>query len=69
MDESREELLHILKTLDIDKFREVVGDDDSPDDIILESMHLVRVDHFGIPYKKKQDSRRWLEQHGRMNGS
>ena len=61
-DQSKQELLYILQTLDIEAFKKAV-EIDATDDEILHAMHLVRVDHAGVNWKKKQDSRRWLEQH------
>jgi hypothetical protein len=61
MDElDKGQLLTILQTLDVDRFKAVVGME-ATDDQILEAMHLARSEHGGISWKKRKESLKWLE--------
>lgn len=56
-----DELLQILKDLDVKKFREVVdAPAETSDRELIEAIHITRTEHGGINRKLKNDSKRWI---------
>lgn len=55
------ELLKVLQTLDVERYRAVVGATDATDDQILEALHRTRLEHPGVNQSQRKASLRWLD--------
>ena len=60
-----ENLLGVLQYLDLERFRIITDQpEDTPNSVLLEAIHLARIEHPGINRVQKAASKRWLEENG-----